>query len=168
MQVRSADSQNRAYMSAHADSSGHMTQGPLICHAMREGPYQLRALPVKAPVDSGVVGFCSMEGGAIAAARYALSLRAFCRCRKLQPPLPAGAPIKVVGRTDSNAAAYALSQWLQQAGNGTWLGGVNKTLPLPPKAKAVSGSGSVVTEYIAKTPGAIGCVASVSLPCVAA
>ncbi|CAL5229312.1 g12616 [Coccomyxa viridis] len=77
---------------------------------------------------------------------------------KLDPPIPAGAPIKVVGRTDSNAAAYAMSQWLQQAGNSTWLGGVNKTLPLFPKAKAVSGSGSAVTDYIGKTPGAIGFV----------
>ena len=63
-----------------------------------------------------------------------------------------------MGRTDSNAAAYAMSQWLQQAGNGTWLGGVNKTLPLLPKAKAVSGSGSAVTDYISRTPGAIGYV----------
>ena len=51
-----------------------------------------------------------------------------------------------------------MSQWLQQAGNSTWLGGVNKTLPLFPKAKAVSGSGSAVTDYIGKTPGAIGYV----------
>ncbi|CAK0787101.1 hypothetical protein CVIRNUC_010317 [Coccomyxa viridis] len=77
---------------------------------------------------------------------------------RLQPPLPKGHPIKLVGRTDSNAAAYALSQWFQQAGNHTWLGAVNKTLPLPPRAKAVSGSGSKVTDYIGSTPGAIGFV----------
>ena len=88
------------------------------------------------------------------------SIRRLLPCRKLDPPIPAGAPIKVVGRTDSNAAAYAMSQWLQQAGNGTWLGGVNKTLPLFPNAKAVSGSGSAVTDYIGKTPGAIGYVTS--------
>ena len=81
-------------------------------------------------------------------------------CRRLQPPLPKGHPIKLVGRTDSNAAAYALSQWFQQAGNHTWLGAVNKTLPLPPKAKAVSGSGSKVTDYIGSTPGAIGCASA--------
>lgn len=57
-----------------------------------------------------------------------------------------------------------MSQWLQQAGNGTWLGGVNKTLPLPPKAKAVSGSGSAVTDYIGKTPGAFGY--ATSLKCI--
>ena len=78
------------------------------------------------------------------------------RCRKLQPPLPKGHPIKLVGRSDSSAAAYALSQWFQQAGNHTWLGAVNKTLPLPLKAKAVSGSGSKVTDYIGSTLGAIG------------
>ena len=92
----------------------------------------------------------------------------FWLCRKLEPPIPAGAPIKVVGRTDSNAAAYAMSQWLQQSGNGTWRGGVNKTLPLPPKAKAVSGSGSVVTDYIGKTPGAIGYVEPCMRTCVEA
>ena len=81
-------------------------------------------------------------------------------CRRLQPPLPKGHPIKLVGRTDSNAAAYALSQWLLQAGNHTWLGAVNKTLPLPPRAKAVSGSGSKVTDYIGSTPGAIGCASA--------
>ena len=60
-----------------------------------------------------------------------------------------------------------MSQWLQQAGNGTWLGGINKTLPLPPKAKAVSGSGSLVTDYIGKTPGAFGYATSSEHPYVA-
>lgn len=85
-----------------------------------------------------------------------LTNRVLC-CRKVQPPIAPGMPIKVVGRTDSNAAAYAMAQWLQQAGNHTWLGGVNKTLPLPASAKAVSGSASKVTDYIGSTTGAIGC-----------
>jgi hypothetical protein len=76
--------------------------------------------------------------------------------RKLEPVLPKGYPIKLVGRNDSNAAAYALSQWLEIAGNHTWRGGVNKTLPLPPHAKIVSGSASKVTDFIGSTPGAIG------------
>ncbi|BDA50526.1 probable phosphate-binding protein PstS 2 [Coccomyxa sp. Obi] len=74
---------------------------------------------------------------------------------KLQPPIPAGTKINVVGRSDSNAAAYAFSQWLAQAGNGTWLLGVNKTLPTGPGVKVVTG-GSNVTNYLLKTPFSIG------------
>ncbi|KAK9917387.1 hypothetical protein WJX75_003825 [Coccomyxa subellipsoidea] len=74
---------------------------------------------------------------------------------KLQPPIPAGTKIKVVGRSDSNAAAYAFSQWLAQAGNGTWALGVNKTLPTGPGVKVVIGGGNV-TNYLLSTPFSIG------------
>lgn len=61
----------------------------------------------------------------------------------------------MVGRKDSNAAAYAFSQWLAQAGNGTWQLGVNKTLTPGPTAKVVTG-GSNVTDFLLKTPFSIG------------
>ena len=77
-------------------------------------------------------------------------------CRKLDPPIAPGTKINVVVRSDSNAAAYAFSQWLQTAGNRTWLLGVNKTLPVFPGAKTVTG-GSNLTAYIKSTPFSIGC-----------
>lgn len=82
--------------------------------------------------------------------------------RKLQPPIPAGTKIKVVGRSDSNAAAYAFSQWLAQAGNGTWALGVNKTLPTGPGVKVVIGGGNV-TNYLLSTPFSIGYAQSAHL-----
>ncbi|EIE20592.1 periplasmic binding protein-like II [Coccomyxa subellipsoidea C-169] len=74
---------------------------------------------------------------------------------KLQPPIPAGTKIRVVGRSDSNAAAYAFSQWVSQAGNGSWALGVNKTLPTGPTAKVVTGGGNVTT-FLLNTPFSIG------------
>ena len=87
-----------------------------------------------------------------------LSLDCACLCRKLSPPIPPNTKIGVVMRNDSSAAAYSFSQWLAVAGNHSWTGGVNKTLPGFPGAKIVSG-GSAVTTFIGNTPFSIGWVA---------
>jgi hypothetical protein len=66
-------------------------------------------------------------------------------------------------RTDSNAASYAFSQWVSQAGNGTWVLGVNKTLAAVAGVKGTTG-GSNVTKFIANTPFSIGCVSDAAPP----
>lgn len=79
----------------------------------------------------------------------------WCLYRKLVPPIAPGTRISVVVRSDSSAAAYSFSQWLQAASNHTWVLGINKTLPSFPGAKVVSG-GTAVTSYIGSTPFSIG------------